>query len=88
MFSLEAAADAVAELISEQQLQGCCVVGYSLGARLALLLAHRHAALLSGAVIISGSPGQQLLHTPIPITTRTHPNPFPLVLNLSLAGSL
>ncbi|KAK9846919.1 hypothetical protein WJX84_009331 [Apatococcus fuscideae] len=41
----------------EQLLEGCCVVGYSLGARLALLLAHRHPLLFSGAVIISGSPG-------------------------------
>ena len=58
-FSLEAAADGLAELIQQQQLMGCCVVGYSLGARLGLLLAQRHGGLISGAVIISGSPGQR-----------------------------
>ena len=53
-FSLEAAAAAVAALVEQQGLAGCQLVGYSLGARLALLLAARWPHLFSGVASISG----------------------------------
>lgn len=53
--SLEAAAAAVAALVEREGLQGCCLVGYSLGARVALLLAARWPHLFSSVVSISGA---------------------------------
>ena len=53
-YSLEAAAAAVAALVQQEGLEGCTVVGYSLGARLALLLAARWPGLVSGVVSVSG----------------------------------
>jgi isochorismate synthase/2-succinyl-5-enolpyruvyl-6-hydroxy-3-cyclohexene-1-carboxylate synthase/2-succinyl-6-hydroxy-2,4-cyclohexadiene-1-carboxylate synthase/O-succinylbenzoate synthase len=55
--TLEAAADAVAALVLQKGLQGCTLVGYSLGARLALVLTQRHPGLFSSGVIISGTAG-------------------------------
>ena len=52
--SLEAAAEAVAALVEREGLQGCLLVGYSLGARLALLLAARWPHLFSGVASVSG----------------------------------
>lgn len=57
--SLEAAAAAVAALVEREGLQGCCLVGYSLGARLALLLAARWPHLFSGVVSVSGARGRE-----------------------------
>jgi isochorismate synthase/2-succinyl-5-enolpyruvyl-6-hydroxy-3-cyclohexene-1-carboxylate synthase/2-succinyl-6-hydroxy-2,4-cyclohexadiene-1-carboxylate synthase/O-succinylbenzoate synthase len=54
---LEAAADAAAAAIAAAGLAGCVLVGYSLGARCALLVAARHPGLLAGVVSISGGPG-------------------------------
>ena len=53
-YSLEAAAEAVAALVQAEGLAGCQLVGYSLGARLALLLAARWPHLFSGVVSVSG----------------------------------
>lgn len=53
-YSLEAAAAAVAALVQQEGLEGCQLVGYSLGARLALLLAARWPRLFSGVVSVSG----------------------------------
>lgn len=53
-YSLEAAADAVAALVQQEGLAGCRLVGYSLGARLALLLAARWPHLFSAVVSVSG----------------------------------
>ena len=53
-YSLESAAAAVAALVEQEGLEGCQLVGYSLGARLALLLAARWPQLLSGVSSISG----------------------------------
>lgn len=55
-FSLEAAAQAVAALVEAEGLQGCQLVGYSLGARLALLLAARWPHLFSSVASVSGEP--------------------------------
>lgn len=56
-YSLEAAAAAVANLVQQQGLQGCTLVGYSLGGRLALLLAARWPRLFGRVVVVSGTPG-------------------------------
>lgn len=56
-YSLETSAAAVAAAISSLQLGRCVVVGYSLGARVALLLAARWPHLVQKAVIVSGTPG-------------------------------
>eukprot|EP00887_Chlorella_sp_A99_P005642 scaffold1.g5642.t1 len=56
-YSLETAAAAVAELVQRCGLAGCTLVGYSLGGRLALLLAARWPALFRAAVVVSGTPG-------------------------------
>lgn len=58
--SLEAVAAAIASLVKREGLHGCCLVGYSLGARLALLLAARWPHLFSGVVSISGGQGKGL----------------------------
>lgn len=54
---MESIADAIAAFISQQDLHGCILVGYSLGARLALAVAARHPGLLQGVVSISGTAG-------------------------------
>ena len=59
-YSLEAAAAAVAALVQQEGLEGCQLVGYSLGARLALLLAARWPRLFSGVVSVSGGWGARL----------------------------
>lgn len=53
-YGLEATADAVAALVQQEGLTGCRLVGYSLGARLALLLAARWPHLFSAVVSVSG----------------------------------
>jgi pimeloyl-ACP methyl ester carboxylesterase len=55
--TLEAAADALAALVAARGLLGCTLVGYSLGARLALVLVQRHPQLFSRAVVVSGTAG-------------------------------
>ena len=52
--SLEAMAAAVAALVEQEGLQGCLLVGYSLGGRLALLLAARWPHLFAGVACVSG----------------------------------
>jgi pimeloyl-ACP methyl ester carboxylesterase len=54
---LAATADAVAAAVVRLGLQGCCLVGYSLGARLGLELAAHRAELFSTVVSVSGTPG-------------------------------
>ncbi|GAB4817906.1 hypothetical protein N2152v2_004952 [Parachlorella kessleri] len=58
-YSLEATAAAVTGVVEQLGLTSrrCAVVGYSLGARLALLLATRWPSLFAKAVVISGTPG-------------------------------
>ena len=56
-FSLPAVAAAVASLVSSLQLQGAILVGYSLGARLALLLGTDYGHLFRQVVSISGTAG-------------------------------
>ncbi|KAK3256955.1 hypothetical protein CYMTET_33939, partial [Cymbomonas tetramitiformis] len=58
-YSLENVGDAVAAAITTLGLQGCTVVGYSLGARVALWLALRRSRHVARAVVVSGSPGLQ-----------------------------
>jgi isochorismate synthase/2-succinyl-5-enolpyruvyl-6-hydroxy-3-cyclohexene-1-carboxylate synthase/2-succinyl-6-hydroxy-2,4-cyclohexadiene-1-carboxylate synthase/O-succinylbenzoate synthase len=53
--SLEAMAEAVAALVEREGLQGCLLAGYSLGGRLALLLAARWPHLFSAVACISGA---------------------------------
>jgi isochorismate synthase/2-succinyl-5-enolpyruvyl-6-hydroxy-3-cyclohexene-1-carboxylate synthase/2-succinyl-6-hydroxy-2,4-cyclohexadiene-1-carboxylate synthase/O-succinylbenzoate synthase len=55
--SLPAAAEAVAALLQRAGLQGCTLVGYSLGARLALAVAARRPELAGRVVAVSGTPG-------------------------------
>lgn len=55
--SLEAAGQAVVGLVEKLVLEGCVLVGYSLGARLALLMSLRYGDKFGSSVIISGSPG-------------------------------
>lgn len=65
-FSLEAVTDALAGLIAQLEMDstphGCVVVGYSLGARLALRMALVHGqdaehGVVQRSVVVSGSPG-------------------------------
>lgn len=56
--SLEALADWTAEKLGTRSADDCCIlIGYSLGARIALATAIRHPEKMSGLVLISGSPG-------------------------------
>ncbi|GAX76586.1 hypothetical protein CEUSTIGMA_g4032.t1 [Chlamydomonas eustigma] len=57
--SVEEVADAVAEAISSIGITGCVLVGYSLGARVALAVGARHPDLVSSLVLISGSAGEE-----------------------------
>ena len=54
---IEHTADAVAGVLRARGLQGCVLVGYSLGARVAAAVAVRHPGLLSGLSLVSGTPG-------------------------------
>lgn len=55
--SVEAAADALASLIVQRGLSGCLLVGYSMGARLAMAVATRHPGLCGKLMLVSGTPG-------------------------------
>lgn len=55
--SFDEEVDRIAEILRAEALVGAHVVGYSLGARVALGLAARHPSLASRATWISGSPG-------------------------------
>jgi len=54
---MEAVAAAVAAAVDALELGPCAVVGYSLGARVALFLALRYPDLFTRGAIVSGSPG-------------------------------
>lgn len=56
-YSLEATAEAVAAALGILNVERCTVVGYSLGARLALLLAAKWPAVVARVAAVSGSPG-------------------------------
>ena len=56
-FSLENTAEGIAALLRDNEMQGCIVVGYSLGARIALFLGAKYPNLMSSVVSISGSAG-------------------------------
>lgn len=56
-YSLEGIADAISSFTAEAGMQGCMLIGYSLGARLALAAAVRHEGLYQGVVSISGTAG-------------------------------
>lgn len=55
--SMEATADRLAALLDQHSLEKAAVIGYSMGGRLALHMAHRHGKRLSGLVLESASPG-------------------------------
>lgn len=55
--SVESAQAVVAEFIRSRGLQGAIVVGYSLGARVALSLGVHHPGLCGALVCVSGTPG-------------------------------
>ncbi len=56
-YALENVADALAVLVGKSGWRRVTLVGYSLGARLALLMATRHPGLFPSAVIVSGTAG-------------------------------
>ena len=56
-FSAEAVMAALAELISQLCPEACDLVGYSMGGRLALLLAAQHPHLVRRCAVIGASPG-------------------------------
>ena len=55
--SFDEEVDRLAEILRSEDLAGAHVVGYSLGARVALGLVARHPAIASRATFLSGSPG-------------------------------
>ena len=55
--TLDLVVNAVGKLVTATNMKGCILAGYSMGARLALLLVHRFPELFSAVVPISGSPG-------------------------------
>ncbi len=59
--SLDAAADALADLLDAERLGAVDLAGYSMGGRLALLFAVRHPGRVRRLVLVSASPG---LRTP------------------------
>ena len=56
-YSLQAASTATAQLVEALGLPGCVLVGYSLGARLALLMSTSRPELFSALVLIGGTAG-------------------------------
>eukprot|EP00884_Botryococcus_braunii_P003874 jgi/Botrbrau1/13488/Bobra.0082s0084.1 len=56
-FSMEATADALASLVASSGWNGATLVGYSMGARLAVHLAVQYPSLFAGAVVVSGTAG-------------------------------
>ena len=56
-YQFEQTAKAISMLVEELGLEGCSLVGYSMGARLALHLACFHPDLFKTVISISGSPG-------------------------------
>ncbi|XP_017218695.1 protein PHYLLO, chloroplastic isoform X10 [Daucus carota subsp. sativus] len=57
IFSIEAVSDIICELLSSINAPKVTLVGYSMGARVALYMALRCVDMVEGAVVISGSPG-------------------------------
>ena len=58
-FSVPAIVDAIRLFIQEYGLKKCKLVGYSMGARIALVLAHKYPELFTSVVVMSGTPGLQ-----------------------------
>lgn len=56
-FSIEAVSDIICKFLSSINAHKVTLVGYSMGARVALYMALRCSDMVKGAVIISGSPG-------------------------------
>lgn len=56
-YTMEAMSEALIQLLDHLQLEKILVLGYSMGARLALYLATHYPERLSGLVLESGSPG-------------------------------
>jgi 2-succinyl-6-hydroxy-2,4-cyclohexadiene-1-carboxylate synthase len=55
--SFDSAADALAATLRILQIQSCTLIGYSMGARMALYFASRHPELCESLILESGSPG-------------------------------
>ncbi len=56
-YTMEGATRMVAEMLDERRVQGCVLIGYSMGSRLALHMAIHYDDRCSGLVMESGSPG-------------------------------
>lgn len=56
-YSMDAASDWLIEELDKSNVESACVVGYSMGGRLALHIAIRHPKRVRGLVLVSASPG-------------------------------
>lgn len=57
MFTLDGMVDAIEDTIRSKELSPCVLIGYSMGGRLAMLLANRSPHLLSHLIVLSANPG-------------------------------